>query len=606
MAKTRPPAPIRPAYEHKLCGVFGSFGSTDNVRVCYLQTALLPSELEKVQLVHELPGSDRWPIRDLFQREVDTARVEESILPWLQDKDSIKFFNPLTLILLPLDHVNGCLVPQIPVLQPSSYQDAVGDEWSAVESQPAFRFSTLMAGKRTVPEYSCVEWNSRNARLVAIDGQHRLSALKRYLHDPKQTDTMNWTVPVVIAALDRTVPANAEAPSFLDVVRGLFIGINTQARAPCRSRQILLNDADVNHIACQELVDYAHANDISEDAPKRRKGHLPLLFFDWRGVTIAGKETHSPFAVKAVSEIADWCEYYLLGPNLTRQQSAALRIDSDMESLQSSYKRRFIHAQDIETLRAHLRSDFLKGLAHLLETFIPYKQYISRIEVAEASALVKSDTYRHAYAMLRFGTHRGPRSEIDNITRAASELATELAGIRNMIPDLILLDIGMRGVAYSYGAIKPLADIWAGESLTWGEYAEWFSGHLNTVYKAEWFGAGKSALRLNVTRNAADNIVNHKLGDAKKAFGPVVSLAIIASASKSSDLVTPLANSDAWRRFAESVLRSTLVRGYTKQLRAEARGKQPGGSARLSADDVKAKAIRSATAHLARLRTALD
>ena len=175
-----------------------------------------------------------------------------------------------------------------------------------------------------------------------------------------------------------------------------------------------------------------------------------------------------------------------------------------------------------------------------------------------------------------------------------------------MIPDLILLDIGRRGVAYSYGAIKPLADIWAGESLTWGEYAEWVSGHLNTVYKAEWFGAGKSALRLNVTRNAADNIVNHKLGDAKKAFGPVVSLAIIASASKSSDLVTPLANSDAWRRFAESVLRSTLVRGYTKQLRAEARGKQPGGSARLSADDVKAKAIRSATAHLARLRTALD
>src|SRR4051794_38872800 len=100
---TTPPDILLEEYSQKKLGYFGELGAGANARVMFLQTAITRDELDDITLIENIPGSEKWDVRDLFQRDVDKVRVQQSIVPWLQDKSTVKFFNPLTLILLPLD-----------------------------------------------------------------------------------------------------------------------------------------------------------------------------------------------------------------------------------------------------------------------------------------------------------------------------------------------------------------------------------------------------------------------------------------------------------------------------------------------------------------------
>ena len=97
------PPIVRDKYTHRLPGVYGQFGTGAGVDAFYVQSALQPAQLNWVSLISDIRGSERWQVRDLFQRDVDNLRVTDSLLPYLQDQKRIKFFNPLTLTLLPMN-----------------------------------------------------------------------------------------------------------------------------------------------------------------------------------------------------------------------------------------------------------------------------------------------------------------------------------------------------------------------------------------------------------------------------------------------------------------------------------------------------------------------
>src|SRR6476646_588752 len=96
------PPTVTVAYNKMKYGFFGELGAGANAHVRFLQTALTADELDSVTLIENIPGSESWDVQDLFQRDVDKERVTKEILPYLKDKSKVKFFNPLTLALLPL------------------------------------------------------------------------------------------------------------------------------------------------------------------------------------------------------------------------------------------------------------------------------------------------------------------------------------------------------------------------------------------------------------------------------------------------------------------------------------------------------------------------
>jgi hypothetical protein len=56
------------------------------------------------RLVEDIPGSENWGYNAIFQRDIDEDRVKEELLEeYLLVEDKFKFFNPLTIALLPFD-----------------------------------------------------------------------------------------------------------------------------------------------------------------------------------------------------------------------------------------------------------------------------------------------------------------------------------------------------------------------------------------------------------------------------------------------------------------------------------------------------------------------
>ena len=126
------PPLMKQRYSRQLPGVYGQFGTGAGVRAFYLQSALTPDQLNWVSLISDIRGSERWPVRDLFQRDVDNDRISGSLLPYLQDVQKIKFFNPLTLTLLPMQENSDQVLTQMPRVVESSMQRD-GHKWSLIE-----------------------------------------------------------------------------------------------------------------------------------------------------------------------------------------------------------------------------------------------------------------------------------------------------------------------------------------------------------------------------------------------------------------------------------------------------------------------------------------
>ena len=335
----RPPIAQQP-YSHQLHGVYGQFGSGAGIHAFYIQSALTPAQLDWVSLISDIPGSERWPVSDLFQRDVDNDRITNSLLPYLQDAEKIKFFNPLTLTLLPMQDDDDLVLSKMPRAIKSSMLEA-GNDWDFIERPTYHRVRWIHDN----PQYALLEWSDTRTKLVAIDGQHRLSALMRFRHD-RDTDShpnfREWRIPVVVVSF-RADTNKTEPPSVLDVVRNIFVYINTQAQKINRSREILLSDEHVNSVCTQELVQLSHENDLVP-SDQREPGRLPLLFFDWRGEESEKRRVHAPAAVKNIEEIHDWFEYYILGEDFSDDQEVALGVDPTHQLHDAFHKETLNHA----------------------------------------------------------------------------------------------------------------------------------------------------------------------------------------------------------------------------------------------------------------------
>ena len=233
--------PTRAKYNQSFSGVFGEFGQGGGAQIFFIQTAISPQDLEKIDLVSEIEGSEKWEVRDLFQRDVDQERVSKSLVPYLLDTESIKFFSPLTLTFIPKKANHPSFAGPIPSME--SYEDQIEEyKYTCLENDGFYKYRYIEAHR----EAGVVEWCDTEAKLVAIDGQHRLSALKQLLADTggrEHIDFENWRIPVVIFGVRSLDHEKTKDQRTLDIIRRTFVFINTEAKAPTETRQILLNDS---------------------------------------------------------------------------------------------------------------------------------------------------------------------------------------------------------------------------------------------------------------------------------------------------------------------------------------------------------------------------
>ena len=585
--------PITPplVYNESWKGVYGEFGSGAGLRAMYLLTSISPADLDKVSLLEEIPGSERWRVRDLFQREVDKERVTGPLMSYLKTEERVRFFNPLTLTVLPMDDHGGSVLERMPAVVESRIEDS-GFQWRVFERPRYYRMRHI----HDQPDYGQIDWNEKRSRIVAIDGQHRLSALKR-LHDlPGDTASFRaWRIPLVIVSF-RAGEGRAEPPGVLEVVRSIFVDINTEARQVNEARQILLNDKSVNCLATQELLEVAHGNDL-KPLQMRRQESLPLLFFDWRGQERGGEVVPAPAAVKSIGELRSWFEYYILGNDLSAQQTDALGPDKS-KKLAVALRRGQVQLGEGRKVREQVRKRVLPGLLHLFEGFDPYRAYVAGLRRLELQYYTGNDVQHHAFDCLRFGTSyaTGPTERL--VLQVVPHIEREVEALKQEHLHWPLdQDVGLRGIVCAFG--------WLCRELgypDWMEFSEWFTKNVNCLHEDGWLGRdagqkGTDFLR-HVIFDHNDTTVNYRLQDARKALGAYVALLVGAYGP-------PPGQWPSIRVHLLEMMRGTLVRGYKKELRPAFKETYPDGGKLLN-DAVKEAARKSAGRQLRRFERELE
>jgi hypothetical protein len=560
-----PPVAANP-YNHFKHGDYGEFGAGAGTKVMFLQTAISKTDLDHITLIENIEGSERWDIQNLFQRDVDKGRVMEDIIPYLRDKNKVKFFNPLTLAVLPLDDSGSYIIKELASVD-SRDENQEGHTYRVHEWPGYFEFRQHSVNAA----FSTARWNSDKVRIVAIDGQHRLSALKRWSAMPGGAEELGtWTIPVVMIGIVRSA-ADVQAPDLLEVVRRTFVYINSKAEEVNEARKILLDDESVNAVCTQVLIQDAHQNDV-KPLQKRNNSKVPLLLYDWRGVARRHAKDAAPAALFSVQEIHGWFVHYLLGDDGDQSQREALALDDMIPPLESyqAGSQSLTH-RDANRIRGRFAETALPGINKLLEEFQPTKEYTTKLRALEAKFIQASDVDRHAFMKIRFGASREPEELVAEVEMRAADIRSQLELLKSeALPELLRRDIGMRGVISAFGNAKYYFDEVNSRTSEWAEHAAWFTDGVNKIYAERWFDGyqeqSKEHRRIltHICFDEAGSIINYKFEQARDGFGALLMFLVFGGRIEE-DLLT-----DVWDDVAEQ-LRTSLRRGFRAAHRRDLR-----------------------------------
>ena len=247
-------------------------------------------------------------------------------------------------------------------------------------------------------------------------------------------------------------------------------------------------------------------------------------------------------------------------------------------------------SDDTKRIRKQFKKTILPGLVVFLEEFTPYKKYISECRNFEKEASQKSDLARHAFMKLRFGTHNAdPKNKKeDELIKAEFSLIED--GFEELksraFPELISLDIGMRGIMCAYGKVlkEPfLADMLMCEEKyrNWEEYSTEAAKVFSEISDEGWFesyykiGKEKRNFLTHIVFKETGEITNYKHKDVADGLGCFLLLLFFSKLVKNPK--SCIEKKDMEKIFSQysDDLFKTYERGFKQKFRAE-----------LNADDV--------------------
>ncbi|MCG7607946.1 MULTISPECIES: DNA sulfur modification protein DndB [Mycobacterium] len=284
--------------------------------------------------VREIMEPDSLDFNQLLQRDLDDHRVAIKLIPYLLEKKPTgpAFFPPIVAILLPFKNKKPTKFPALGAS--SDTVDDDGTRWREEKAGSAFKVQQLLDvdGRLHPVNVGKLWWNSTEAKLVVLDGQHRamaLLAIERTLSNSwadstgakyrsfyenevtKQLkkggqgalDLASIEVPVAVCWLPAETGENARAH---EAARKLFVDVNREARPPSESRIILLSDAELTNILTRRMLSELRSDDTDR--------LLPLIAVEYDNPIV---NTSRPARWSVVTNIhllkeaVDWC---IFGP----------------------------------------------------------------------------------------------------------------------------------------------------------------------------------------------------------------------------------------------------------------------------------------------------
>ena len=428
------PVPSTPHFNF----LHGSFGD-GAWRVPYFAVTVTFAEAaQHLRLPSEIPGGEqiKWDLDALYQRNVDWQRVTRQIAPYLRATDMPQFFNAVTVALLPygqserriLDSFEASDTWNPPELLGSySKELSVGpirlgfwDEWETPQDE-GFSIGKMI-------------WNIQEIFAVAIDGQHRLAAIKEIVDPTLPNDAISSRLAVLFLVFDERVGFIAPGKlSIVELLRKLFIDLNKHAKTVNRARQILLDDRDPCAVSVRALLAptlEANLDDLQKTPPR-----LPLGLVDW--FTEQAKFDTGPYLTTVLgldwmvskvldtSAISDFTAYNSVIRQFTKLESRlAIYLQNArnrLQELRNVELTPFAYSDDdLDEIREAFATVWNKPLCRLFSEFAPYGELISQRISGETLSLDWQEWYRLKEAMKNDHFADRPTLDYKHFVRALS------------------------------------------------------------------------------------------------------------------------------------------------------------------------------------------
>ena len=276
-------------YNKPLYGLQGQFSLTPGVTVPFF-SALMPIDRVTSELkTHEevAPSLENtYTLEELFQRQIDIDRVLTEIVDgYLKAHNKLKFFNSITVALFPKD-IAGKISPsfedypnnnpEIPAEGTSEF-----DKNFAQSNCEKIVFGGVQYVKTRVANLARLRWDRRRVDAMAVDGQHRLIALKKWF-EGKNKELTDLEKPTRISVIFLLLHSHAgfersthdAKDSIKGIAREIFTDLNKNAKEVDLATQIVLDDRSLESRCVRSLVTSSTCEDSNT--------LLPLSLLRWR------------------------------------------------------------------------------------------------------------------------------------------------------------------------------------------------------------------------------------------------------------------------------------------------------------------------------------
>ena len=279
------------SFNKPLYGLTGTYTLSEGIALPYFLSLIeINRAIDELKIAEQIPASidTKWSLKELFQREIDEKRVEDDIVKgYLLDPKKLKFFNAITIVLMPkgvdekiqdtFDNSPDTNSPPIPY-DGSDTDDA---QWNQPQAKIA-NFGGVQFV--SVGTQARLRWDKERILPVAVDGQHRLWALRTFREDPKfrggtlHTTEKQTKIPILFVLLHpdagfQNIQSEADY-SIRGIARELFTDLNKNAKTVDKARELILDDQSINAQCVRTLI----TEKTGEDADDR----LPLSLVRWQ------------------------------------------------------------------------------------------------------------------------------------------------------------------------------------------------------------------------------------------------------------------------------------------------------------------------------------
>jgi len=298
-------------------GSFGRFRTDQSFALHYLMTTLHVEDIGQLATAGEVFDPQTSKFEELIQRDVDHSRVARIAADYLsKGHDRVVFFPPL-LVCIALFNEDGSLKSQYDEVSPEGDPgdvlektfDRDGFQVGLYKATPDTSERRIQWGDTKIPfiEFAAyLRLNPKRAKLVVLDGQHRLEAIRLLEKTPSAKDVISTIeLPVCIVWMPEAKVGQTDESLTRDF-RELFVTINREPKRVSGHFILLLQDKSYSAMAIRLLAD-AWKKEHDSDGEWSR---LHLLEWNTREQERTDQRTR-PFSITTVSIVADVLQDHL-------------------------------------------------------------------------------------------------------------------------------------------------------------------------------------------------------------------------------------------------------------------------------------------------------